>query len=84
DIRIDSQNQSLDNRQGNIAAQRDVRIASGALDNGSGNIVAQGKLDLRSGDLGTDGGLLQAGDALSLDAGSNTVRNANSGGARGI
>ncbi|MFX5801610.1 hypothetical protein ABTE09_21100, partial [Acinetobacter baumannii] len=51
DIRIDSQNQSLDNRQGNIAAQRDVRIASGALDNGSGNIVAQGKLDLRSGDL---------------------------------
>ncbi|QBP75062.1 filamentous hemagglutinin N-terminal domain-containing protein [Herbaspirillum huttiense] len=84
DIRIDSQNQSLDNRQGNIAAQRDVRIASGALDNGSGNIVAQGKLDIRSGDLGNDGGLLQAGDALSLDAGSNTVRNANSGSARGI
>ncbi|MAF06054.1 filamentous hemagglutinin N-terminal domain-containing protein, partial [Herbaspirillum sp.] len=84
DIRIDSQNQSLDNRQGNIAAQRDVRIASGALANGSGNIVAQGKLDIRSGDLGNDGGLLQAGDALSLDAGSNTVRNANSGSARGI
>lgn len=84
DIRIDSQNQSLDNRQGNIAATRDIRIASGALDNGSGDIVAQGKLDIRSGDVGNDGGLLQAGDALNMDAGSSTVRNANSGSVRGI
>ncbi len=84
DIRIDSQNSALDNRQGNIAAQRDASIASGALDNGSGNIVAQGKLEIRSGDLGNDGGLLQSGDALNLDAGSSTVRNANSGSTRGI
>ncbi|MBW9336000.1 filamentous hemagglutinin N-terminal domain-containing protein, partial [Herbaspirillum sp. RU 5E] len=84
DIRIDSQNNALDNRQGNIAAQRDASIASGALDNGSGNIVAQGKLEIRSGDLGNDGGLLQSGDALNLDAGSSTVRNANSGSTRGI
>ena len=84
DVRIDSQGQRVDNDQGQIIARRDLAITSGKLDNNGGSIAAQGKLTIRSADLGNDGGLLQAGDALNIDAGSNTLRNTNSGSDRGI
>ncbi|WP_181464946.1 two-partner secretion domain-containing protein [Herbaspirillum rubrisubalbicans] len=84
DIRLDSQSQTFSNRGGQVSAQRDLQIASGALDNSNGTLAAQGQLTVGSGDLNNDGGLLQAGSTLKIDASGKTVRNSHSGSTRGI
>ncbi|WP_171426982.1 filamentous hemagglutinin N-terminal domain-containing protein [Herbaspirillum rubrisubalbicans] len=84
DIRLDSQSQTFSNRGGQVSAQRDLQIASGALDNSNGTLAAQGQLTVGSGDLNNDGGLLQAGASLKIDASGKTVRNSHSGSTRGI
>ncbi len=84
DIHLDSQSQTFSNRGGQVSAQRDLQIASGALDNSNGTLAAQGQLTVGSGDLNNDGGLLQAGTTLKIDASGKTVRNSHSGSTRGI